>query len=390
MLTNFNGKIVEKKLIKTIASSLLLFFLTSFSTDGGLRFNSERLSNVFRLLKADYRQTIESKSSSKPGSFFFNAVVNGNKCKIVFRINKYKELDHLGIYLINDSIDVPEIREVYDYLEREFLVSALLGDKYPLESEAKSKKVEVLFNGGKLKNDQKPFNFSKILIDHNTPMRIKYDAGFFSVEWSLLTANKFSVLIPNNYSVITEKTKDELENDLLRELRYPLPGKIVSARPDKKNLKSYNSDIYLLEGEASTLSSGFSSSKYFVIGDSIYPVFNRKYSRESASNFFLNMIPTLAILDMTQILYGGKRAKFKININSFYSNFTRDFVVYFGWHNTDRENIKASIVFCNTLYNYNHLLIVSGSTNAVFEKNGEITCLFYAYIPKENLNKNIF
>ena len=99
------------------------------------------------------------------------------------------------------------------------------------------------------------------------------------------------------------------------------------------------------------------------------------------------MISTHKILDITQKLYGGNKEKFKINLNSFYSTFAGDYLIYFGWQNVERENMKASIIICNTIFNFNHLLVIYPSSKTIFDKTGEIKALFYAYIPKENLKK---
>jgi len=383
----FCKKYHSEGLLKKVVFFLLWLFLSSFGQDNKILFNSEKLKQIYGSLKDECRKNIQERSSSGQGTYFIDSDINGSKYKLIFRINNFNELDHLGLYLIKDSLNLQPIREVFDYLEREFLVSALLGDQYPLTTESKNEKIELVYNGRTLKNEQKLFNVSRISIDQNTPFRVRYDPDFFMIEWDLKFSNKFGVKIPNNYSLITEKTKDELELDLLRKIKFQKTSNIITARPRKDQLKPYGTDIFLLTGEIFATTPELSSNRFFMVNDSIYPVFNRLYFQESICDLFLNMISTHKILDITQKLYGGNKEKFKINLNSFYSTFAGDYLIYFGWQNVERENMKASIIICNTIFNFNHLLVIYPSSKTIFDKTGEIKALFYAYIPKENLKK---
>jgi hypothetical protein len=372
--------------------ALLTYWVVFTSSTGGaqIRYNSARLKQVFDMLPDTYKSEIREKSTSSPGSYFLETNLNGNSAKLVYRINKYNELDHLGVYLINDSLSNTPIREVFEYLEREFLVSALLGERYPLTREVYNKKIEVLYNGSSLENQNNNFRVPKISITENTPFRVRYDSDFFLIEWDVKSYGKLGVKIPNNYSLITEKTKDELENDILRKFEYPEEGRIVTKRPLRNQLQYYESNIYLYKGDVYSSIPELSSNKYFVVSDSIYPVFNGKYYRESISNLFMNLIPTHVIMNITQKLYGGNDKEFRINLNSFFQNFSGDYMVYFGWQNADKDNLKASVFICNTVYNYDHLLEISTNSRAVFRKNAEVKGMFYAFIPKENLEKRIY
>jgi hypothetical protein len=249
---------------------VLWLIVTAFATDEQLHFNSEKLKQVFGMLPDECKREIHNKFSSNPGSYFLDAALNGNNAKLVIRINKYKELDHLGLYLINDSLDTSSIRDVFDYLEREFLVSALLGEKYPLTREIKNNGLEVLYNGSSLTNQNNLFVAPKIIIGKDTPFRIRYDSKFFLIEWIIDQSNKLEIKIPNIYSVITEKTKDELELDLLRKFEDYGEADIFTKRPLKSQLKFCEANIYLFEGEIYSTIPELSSNKYFVVQAVIY------------------------------------------------------------------------------------------------------------------------
>ncbi len=379
--------LLNRKLI-TVVIIYYSISITAFTVNNPLIFNTERLKQVFALLPEKYRNEIRDKYNSSPGSYFLNADVNGRGSKIVVRINEYKEIDHLGLYLINDSLNVTSVRELFDYLEREFLVSALSGEKYPLAREADNKRLEIRFNGRTLINRRNLPAIPKLLITKDTPFSLRYDSNSFLVEWTIDLLNKLEIKIPNDYSLITEKSKEEMEQALLRKLECPQKGTIFTERPARNRLKLYEANIYLCEGDIYSTVPDLSSNKYFAFNDSIYPVFNSWYYRESICNLFQNIISTHLNIDITQRLYGGKEKEFKINVNSFFKNFSKDYKIYFGWQNIDKDNLKASIFISNTVYNFNHLLEITTNSTAVFRKNGEVKALFYAYIPKEYINKS--
>jgi hypothetical protein len=368
----------------------LALFLTSFSPESKPAFSSERLKRIFGMLNEESRKNIENAGSAGQGTHFIKTNINGIEYKIVFRINYLNEFEHLGIFLIKDSLDLPPVREVFDYIEREFLVSAILGDRYPLISESKNDKIDLYYNGRKLKSEQKLLNVSKISIDQNTPFRINYDSDFFMIEWKLNFSNKFGIKIPNNYSFITGETKDELELDLLRKVKSLNSFNVFKSRPTRDQLRTYGTNIYIQKGNIFDKTPGITSDRFFAINDSIHPVFNKLNYLESICDLFLNLVPTSKMLEVTQKLYGGSEEKFRINLNSFYTAFSRNYIIYFGWQSIDRDGLKASIIISNTIYNFNHLLIISSSVKNIFENTDDIKALFYAYIPNYNLKKSIY
>lgn len=365
---------------------LVFIWMTGVSLNAysQMRFNSERLKQIFGMLPDGYKREIEAKCNSNQGIFIIDAKLIEDKSNLVFRINQYHELDHLGFDLIN-SQNLANISEVCDYLERAFLVSALIKEKYLLSEEVTKKNIVVLYNGNSLNQQNALTVLPTIEIDKKTPLQIRFDSNFFLIKWALQSLNTLEVRIPNNYSLITEKTKDELERDLLRKFKFSKEGKADTKRPSKNQLKPYAANIYLFPGEIYSTTPELSSSKYFALNDSIYPVFSNRYYKESIRNLFLNMISTPVMLNITQKLYGGNDEEFRLNVNNFLQNFSSDHKVYFGWQNVDKDNLKASIFISNTVYNYNHLLVISANAKAVFRKNGEVNGMFFAYVPKENL-----
>jgi hypothetical protein len=378
----------DSNLVFKMSLLFIPLFVLNINAYAQLLFNSERIRQIYEILPDETKAKIKTYSSSQSGTYYFGTQLNRSKETIIFRINTYKELEHLGLYLINDSIGSPSLRDVFDYLEREFLVSELTGDPYPLSVESKLTKTEVFYNGLSYKNSNSRKTFPKIPIDNRTPFKLTFDQNWFLIEWTIDSLKKFQVKIPNDYSLITGKTKDELEKDMLRDLRYSSTGGPFTFRPEKEQLKSYKANIYIYPGEIYQDVPEMSTKKFFLLNDTIVPVFISRYYTESIRNLFMNLVPTSLSMDINQKLYGGNSENLTININSFFSNFSRDFSIYFAWENISRDSLKAGIIISNTLYNYNHLLEISSNSEAVFNKTDNIKGAFYAFIPRENLNEN--
>jgi hypothetical protein len=380
-------------IIKHFKGVLIIFLgilVTSFTTEAQFCFSSAKLHTVFELLPGEYKKEIEAKGSSVVGTFFLDVNLLGIQRKLVYRFNNFHELDHLGLYLIDNKHDVASLREVFDYLERAFLVSALLNESHPLAQEIADKKIAVLYNGCSLKEQNCLTMMPKVSINKDTPLKISYDRNFFLIIWLLDSTNKFEVKIPNVYSLITEKTKDELEKELSQKLKSSIEGNFVLKIPSKSHLIPYFDNIYLFQGESYSNKPELSSNKFFIINDSIYPVFNSTSYKESIQNLFLNVLPSQLKLNLTQKLYGGSDEKIRINLNSFFNNFSSDFIIYFGWQSENKLSLKLSVFISNSVFNYIHLLVVTTNSNTIFKKNGEVEGVFFSYIPKVRLNNSYY
>lgn len=372
--------------LRPVLVAFIFLIIFCSGTNAQIRFNSEKVKQIYAMVPETVKNEIGLKSKSGSGQNQINVNIFGEKRMLVCRFNKYNELDHLGLYMVNDNQSTSNIREVFDYVERSFLVSVLMKEKYLLDNETAKNKIEILYNGGTIKRQNAMSVLPKISIGINTPLNIKVDPDFFMLQWILEDSNKLDIKIPNDYLLITGKTKNELENNLLREMRNPKNSSVDKLRPAINQLKQNSPGIYLYPGEIYSTTPELSSSKYFFVGDSIYPVFNNRYYKESIRNLFLNLIPTSQVLKVTQKLYGGLDEKLTMNINYFLSNFSSGYKVYFGWQSTDKESLKASVFISSLVYNYNHLLIVTPNSRSVFKKNGEIEGYFFSYIPRDNNN----
>ncbi len=348
-----------------------------------INFASNKVKEVYALLPQAAKEQFQMDRQKKTRTNHYKLNVKGQSVEIHVRFNVYKEIEHIGLLLFNEDKSLAEAREVFDYVERSFLISALTKEEYLLESAVVKDDIELKINGLPIKQHRKSSVLPKINIDKNLPLNFKYNSEAFMFEWKLDQNNIFSIKIPNNYSTITGQTKDELEKNFLRKIKNPKIVSIEKTLPNKSQLKLEKGNIYCLPGEIYSTTPELSSAKYYQVTDAIAPVFDKTFYKESIRNLFLNLLNSSLKLKLTQKMYGGTDEKFTININNFYSNFTNEFNIYFGWQNDQKDNLKASVFFSHKIFNYNHLLVINTDSSIVFKKDGEVEGMLMAFIPRE-------
>ncbi len=372
-----------KNPLKILVLKILFVSCNTFGLVAQTNFVSNKVKEVFSLLPQPVKEQLVSGGQDKKRVCFYKININGQLIETNVRYNEYKEIEHIGLFLFKDDKSFADIREVLDYIERSFLISELTNEAYFLENEVKKDDIEIRFNGLAINSKNNPKVLTEIINGKISKLNIRFNSEAFMLEWELNQSNTFSIKIPNNYSVITGQTKDELEKNLLRIVKDSKNINLDITSPNISQLKLVSGNIYCLPGEIYSPTSELSSLKYFQVSDAITPVFNKNYYKESIRNLFLNLVQSTIKLNLVQKMYGGTDQKFKVNINNFNSNFAKGFNVYFGWQNDDKENLKASIFFNHKIYNYNHLLIITPNCKSIFKKDAEIDGILMTYIPRE-------
>ncbi len=372
-----------KNPLKILVLKILFVSCNTFGLVAQTNFVSNKVKEVFSLLPQPVKEQLVSGGQDKKRVCFYKIKINGQLIETNVRYNEYKEIEHIGLFLFKDDKSFADIREVLDYIERSFLISELTNEAYFLENEVKKDDIEIRFNGLAINSKNNPKVLTEIINGKISKLNIRFNSEAFMLEWELNQSNTFSIKIPNNYSVITGQTKDELEKNLLRIVKDSKNINLDITSPNISQLKLVSGNIYCLPGEIYSPTSELSSLKYFQVSDAITPVFNKNYYKESIRNLFLNLVQSTIKLNLVQKMYGGTDQKFKVNINNFNSNFAKGFNVYFGWQNDDKENLKASIFFNHKIYNYNHLLIITPNYKSIFKKDAEIDGILMTYIPRE-------
>lgn len=365
--------------------TLIALFLFSATLDilGQLNFVSQKVKEVYLTLPVAAKEYLLSNESKKNESIVFKLNFDDQKIELNARFNDYKELEHIGIFLFKENENLSEIREVLDFTERSILISVLSKEKYFLENQLLKENIQLIYNGTKIGQQNKLPSQTAFNVLNNSQLNIKYNSDAFLIGWQTEQNSTLWIEIPNNYSFITDQTKDELEKNLLRQIKHFKRVKIDKNTPQKSQLKKVTDNIYCLPGQIYSTTPELSSEKYFYVTDKITPVFDKLYYSESVRNLFQNLIISDIKLKLFHKMYGGVDEIFDVKVNHFSANFTDDFDIYFGWQNDVKENLKASIFYIHKIYNYNHLLIITSDHKSIFKKEATIDGIFIAYIPRE-------
>ncbi|KAF0237985.1 MAG: hypothetical protein FD181_1466 [Prolixibacteraceae bacterium] len=372
-----------KRKLKILILNILFISCITQDLLAEMNFVSNKVKEVYSTLPVTAKEFLQSNGEKNNRLLTFQINTGGQKFDLNARFNDYKELEHIGINLFKENENLFEIKEVFDYIERSFLISIIANEKYFLENQQIKDDIELIYNGTKISPQNKLTAQTAINVVNNSQLNIKYNSDAFLIGWKTEQNSTLWIRIPNNYSVITGQTKDELEKNLLRKIKNLKMVKIDNAIPQKSQLKKVSENIYYLPGQMYSTTPELSSAKYFLVTDAIVPVFDKSHYKESVRNLFLNLVNSKIELSLVQKMYGGTDEKFNININHFNANFTDDFDIYFGWQNDDKEYLKASVFFSHKIYNYNHLLIITSNFKSIFKKDAEIDGIFMAYIPRE-------
>lgn len=372
-----------KNLFKILLLNLLFIHFNIEVLSAQTSFVSNKVKEVFSLLPQQAKEQVQSGVPQKKGVIFYKININGQLLETDVRYNEFKEIEHIGLLVFKDDKSFADIREVLDYIERSFLISALKKEGYFLENEVKIDDIKVEFNGLAINSQNNPNVLTEISKGNISKLNLKFNSDAFMIEWKFNQNNTFSIKIPNNYSVITGQTKDELEKNLLRKIKNSKNVNVEKTTPVKSQLKLVNGNLYCLPGQIYSTTPELSSTKYFQVTAAIVPVFDKIHYRESIRNLFLNLLSTSVKLNLEQKMYGGTNEKFTANINNLYANFTDDYNIYFGWQNDNKQNLKASVFFSHKIYNYNHLLIITPEYKTIFKKDGEVEGIFMTFIPRE-------
>jgi len=302
------------------------------------------------------------------------------------RINKFGELDHLGLKVFHLEHSQSNHVLVLDYIERELLAYILLNQNDRIIERMNHNDVELLLNGAEINNKNKITSY--FTFDEEMPFMLNNDSQKFSAVWKLDNTNVLTMEFPVDYFNITGKRKDELENEIVRDLKSANHG-MKANYSSNKEFNRNTDDIYKVKGTTYSDSPGISSDYFLYTCDSMTPVFDTTHYRESLNNLLLNFIPTNHQLQIKHKLYGNKEELYELDLNDFFDYFSSDSQFFFGWQTDDKEELNASIFIYNVPFAFVHLLIIDANIEELYRTDGVIKGTLYTFIRKDNLKKDI-
>lgn len=365
--------------------TIAILTTTTFAADNEPGFASGGIKDVYDMLPADIRKQYIELETEPSGAYFIDAGVTVEKMNVVFRINQHNELSHIGLNLFGAATMNTNNQVVHDYLERVLLICVLAENNADALNRMMVEDVTMLVNNKPVDQTIKIPLSSYFSFDPETPFNLKSERGRFHARWSTNPMNHFELIFPNNFMSISGMDKYELEHHLIREFQNLPKGRTLIIELPKSDLKPYDEPVFVFKGSIYKEVEEINSDFFLFYNEKAEPVFQEKYPHESASNLFLNLVPSDIRLQINHKLYGDEHQSYLVNINDFLSYFSFDHSLFFGWQNQEKNDLTASIFIYNDFFEYSHLLIVNFQEEDIFNDQRILHATFYTYTPQNNL-----
>lgn len=368
----------------------LLVFLTTVvnSSASEPAFTFAGLRAVYELLPTKMQTQFNEKDIVPSGVYFLDAGSLIKDKQIVFRINQYKEVSHIGLQLFSGLTTNTNEQVVFDYLERKLLFILLSNSSSDILNLMDQENLAFYVNNRVVNDDLKrsiQTHFSSI---SNASFTLYNTQDSFSAKWSIGPLNYIEFRFPNNFITISGMDKYELEQHLMSELQNLPEGRAMVIDLPKSDLTPYKDEMFVLRGGTYKNVDDISADYFLLFSNQVKPVYDDRFILESASNLFLNIVPSNIRLNINHKQYGDKHQSCLVNINDFLSFFRDDYSLYFGWQNKDLNNLKASVFIYNSYFDYSHTLIISFQHADIFVDQRVLQTEFYSYTPHNNLKQH--
>ena len=193
---------------------------------------------------------------------------------------------------------------------------------------------------------------------------------------------------PNNYSLISGLNKAESDQAFIADLKQYAS---TNTKPDTllpRIAAPADSSSYVVKKGTQYMIKEINSDKYYIKlrGDSICPIYSCDFPSETLANLMQQVTGGNFKLRISQNMYGYNRQEYEIPLRCF-SDFCTETgcSTYVGIEAEDDKQVKAVVVYRNTMFAYNHLLYITGDNITLGKCKGTINAALYCYIPTHNV-----
>lgn len=216
---------------------------------------------------------------------------------------------------------------------------------------------------------------------------VSVDSSRFIASWFM---NKVS--FPKDFALVYGLNKKESDSLFVNKIRqYKLNAKedsimsnIVVSQVDSLSYLAKMGDHYFINE--------MNADQFYVkvSADSLLPIYNENYLKETTSNILQTLIKGDFTLEIEQNMYGYKKSKYNIPLFDFSKICKEDGCVpYVGVESQTESEINLVVLYKNEYFSYNHLLFVTFKTDDIKTQKGILKSLLYVYIPTTNLKSLI-
>ena len=379
-------------------NAFILLFVSSIPLFAEFKFTGKELEEIFLSLKqftsSPEVQVINS-TKLRFKEFTITKITlrsNQDTVNIKIEFNDDSTITHIGLNLFETDQTLYYDQLVYQFIERYLLVNFLnppAGNKKP-----KSSDVNLIFNQLTFKLGNKD-QFTELLriIRYSGLFKIEREDLLFHAKWSDKSGNEVELQFPAQAEIITGKDKMELDKGISLKLSaYDSPSGTSSHNNNFKidfyQLQPYTGDIKYIKGEK--LVENLTNNKYYVTGgDTLVPLFDKRYESESINNIFT--IP-LDVVDELKLIV--RHHMYGMNIEEYSTDFSSllhllpNYELFTG-NELNNNNRLIILVFINYDLNNLHLVTLSGDIDKLFDQGPKVlNADIYTNIRTDNI-KNI-
>ena len=299
---------------------------------------------------------------------------------LTVRVNKWDEVEHIGLYLFDTALVQDDQRLVCDFVERYLLELELVSpaDKALRLCVDKVNVVEgSLDNVAQLKQSDR-YEISKLEM-------LKYHIAWYRENYCLL-----ALMFDMDYQLLAGCNAIELENNYLRDVvRNHQTKDFVMEKPEIEG-----DDEYAIVDGGSYLSPSIRGDRYYRF-DSIsewIPVCSNNKPYWSAANTVL--FPVMVgdfMLKCTLDMYGYKDATFQIGMEQWVAQTLQEGCkLYFGIKSRTPKTIRGTLFCPNPSGGYCHMMSVEIPVEMFDKGKGVVEGRLYTYIPLHNIDQGYF
>jgi len=189
----------------------------------------------------------------------------------------------------------------------------------------------------------------------------------------------------------TDKTKmEQLFIERLSDSTFV--GELVPVPIIRQNIKQYKSDIYIQSGKR-FVANDFRSDIYLqkTVGSEDYELlFKREYPIESLITLFNSRVPSPIQTAVTVVKLDGKRVEKQLPLNRLQKMLSEGNQVYSGLYSIQDNQIKITVIYHNSAYQYINMLVATADLNTLFSEHALITADLYLCIMREDAGNDSY
>lgn len=293
-----------------------------------------------------------------------------NGLKYEIRYDDKGNIIHLGKPMFSNTTKAVLKKPLIDFFERYALYFNVL-NKAEREKLITDKNINVKVE-------------SFLSVDSLYDFRIGLFNNRYIAVWSKDSLEYCRFSFDNSFSLIFGLNIAESQQYFYEEL-FKYQDSCFNRTIEKYDLQLSDNKNFLVKKGENYMIGNMNSALYFSKKDTM-PINTPFYPKETISNLFAGLINGDFVLRITHNLYNYGKKEFDVMLSKFVNYcLENDCTPFVGIENFDNDVIKATVIYRNTDFAYNHLFYVEIPVPILQNSNGIISGKLNTYIPTHNI-----